>query len=74
MVSLARSPDQYFTSIGTGILEKWGDTYMVTSTSSIVIFPWMVFIAAPAFFMAASVSWLMFADSMEYICCSSMDI
>ena len=41
------------------------DKYMVTSTSSMVIFPWMAFIAAPAFFMAARVSWLMFADSIE---------
>ena len=38
---------------------------MVTSTSSIVILPWISFIALPAFFMATRVSWLMFADSME---------
>jgi len=48
--------------------------YIVVSTSSMVILPWISFMALPAFFMATSVSWLMFADSMEYICCSSMDI
>ena len=46
----------------------------MTSTSSIVILPCISFIALPAFFIATSVSWLMFADSIEYICCSSIDI
>lgn len=44
---------------------RLGLTYIVTSTSSMVIFPWMAFIAVPAFFIAARVSWLMFADSIE---------
>lgn len=42
-----------------------GETDIVTSTSSIVILPWICFIAAPAFFIATRVSWLMFADSIE---------
>ena len=40
-------------------------TYIVVSTSSMVIFPCISFIALPAFFMATRVSWLIFADSME---------
>lgn len=41
------------------------ETHIVVSTSSMVILPWICFMAAPAFFMATRVSWLMLADSME---------
>lgn len=37
---------------------------IVASTLSIVSPPWICFMAAPAFFMAFSVSWFMFAASM----------
>lgn len=47
---------------------------MVSSTFSGVSFPWMFFMASPAFSIAASVSRLIFADSIEFICCSSVTI
>lgn len=49
----------------TGRKTGRNETHIVVSTSSIVILPWICFMAAPAFFMATRVSWLMFADSME---------
>lgn len=49
-------------------------TYIVSSTFSGVSLPWMYVIASPAFSMAASVSRLMLADSIELICCSSVPI
>ena len=49
-------------------------TNIIASTLSMLRLPWMSFIALPAFFMALRVSWLMFADSMEYIWFSSMVI
>lgn len=48
-----------------GEIEKKIPAHIVVSTSSMVILPWICFMAAPAFFMATRVSWLMFADSME---------
>ena len=43
---------------------------MVSSTLAGVSLPWMDFMAAPARCMAKKVSWLMFADSIAFICCS----
>jgi hypothetical protein len=40
-------------------------TYIVSSTLSIVSPPWICDMAFPAFSIALSVSWLMFAASME---------
>jgi hypothetical protein len=39
-----------------------------------VILPWIWVMAVLAVFNAFSVSWLIFAASMEYICCSSWAI
>lgn len=50
---------------------RMANTYIVSSTLSIVMFPWICVMAAPAFFIAFSVSWLIFAASIEYICASS---
>lgn len=47
---------------------------MVSSTASGVSLPWMLFMASPAFCMAARVSRLILADSMALICCSSVPI
>ena len=52
-----------------GCVMKRG-TYMVSSTLAGVSLPWMDFMAAPARCMAKKVSWLMFADSIAFICCS----
>ena len=41
---------------------------------SILSLPCICFMAAPAFSMAASVSLLIFAASIEYICCSRVEI
>jgi hypothetical protein len=49
-------------------------TYIVSSTLSILSLPWICFIASPARSIAARVSLLMFAASMEYICCSNVAI
>ncbi len=45
-------------------------SYMVSSTLAGVSLPWMDFMAAPARCIAKKVSWLMFADSIAFICCS----
>lgn len=47
-------------------------TYIVSSTLSILSLPWICDIASPARSMAARVSLLIFAASIEYICCSSV--
>lgn len=49
-------------------------TYIVSSTLSILSLPWICFIASPARSIAARVSLLIFAASMEYICCSNVAI
>ncbi len=43
---------------------------MVSSTLLGVRLPWMCFMASVARFIARKVSWLMLADSIEFICCS----
>lgn len=49
-------------------------TYIVSSTLSMLRLPWICAIAVPACFIALRVSWLIFAASIEYICCSSWAI
>ena len=48
--------------------------YIVSSTLSMLSFPCICAIALPAFSIAARVSLLIFAASIEYICCSRVDI
>jgi hypothetical protein len=49
-------------------------TYIVSSTLSMLSLPCICCIASPARSIAASVSLLIFAASMEYICCSRVEI
>ena len=49
-------------------------TYIVSSTLSILSLPCICCMASPARSIAARVSLLIFAASIEYICCSSVEI
>lgn len=51
-----------------------GPAYIVSSTLSTVSLPCICFIASLAFSIARSVSLLMLADSMAFICCSNVPI
>lgn len=55
-------------------IQSPGMQYIVSSTLSMLSLPCMCAIALPAFSIAARVSLLIFAASIEYICCSSVDI
>lgn len=46
------------------------NTYIVSSTLVGVSLPWICFMASPARCIAKKVSWLIFADSIAFICCS----
>lgn len=58
----------YLIHIATGF-NVLGYTYIVSSTFSGVSLPWICAIALDACSIAASVSRLIFADSIAYICC-----